>query len=139
MNRRIDRESEARELERGDRVISVLQPLFTHAVVQKMIRREFPHQRETEVFDILRAYNPEDEELSCRIRLDALKLSEGSLPKLQQLIEVANQDFRDIVLPAENPRLLEMDVDAYADSSEDEKDQIANNDLNDYLTWIQAG
>src|ERR1044072_812861 len=121
MQRRIDRESEARDVERADRVLAVLTPLFTRDNVRRIIRREFPQNTETEVFDILKSYNSEDEVLSCQVHLDSIKLSEGSLAKLPQLVRLANQDFRDIILPAENPRLLNMSVDAYEDSSEDEK------------------
>ena len=137
MHRKIDRAAEAKGIERGNRVLSILRPLFTHDVVRKIIRREFPQHTESEVFDILKAYKPESEEFANRVHLDSIKLSEGSLAELQQLIRVANQDFRDIVMPAENPRLHQMGVVAYAYSSEDEKDQITNDDLNDYLTWIQ--
>lgn len=137
MQRRIDRESAARGVERADRVLAVLTPLFTRDTVRRIIRREFPQNTETEVFDILKSYNPEDEELSCRIHLDSMKLCEGSLAELQQLVRLANQDFRDIILPAENPSLLNRGVVAYEDSSEDEKDRMTNEDMNDYLTWIQ--
>ena len=137
MERRIDRESEARSAERADRVLAVLTPLFTRDTVRRIIRREFPQNTETEVCDILKGFNSESEELSCQVHLDSIKLSEGSLAKLQQLVELANLDFRDVILPAENPRLLNMDFVAYADSSEDEEDRITNEDLNDYVTWIQ--
>src|SRR5215510_10473167 len=137
MHGRIDRESEARGIHRANSALAALRPFFTRDVVRKIIRREFPQHTETEVFDILKVYNSESEELSCRIHLDSIRLSEGSLQELQELIRVAKADFRDIVMRAENSRLLDMGVVAYSYKSDDDKDQIANEDLNDYLTWIQ--
>lgn len=137
MSRRIDRVSEARGIQRGTRVLATLQPFFTRDVVLAILRRDFPRHNETEVLDILKAYQRDSEKLSCRVHLDSMKLSEGNVEKLSQLISAAKEDFRDIVMPAENPRTHNMGVVAYSRLSDDEKDLIATEDLNDYLAWIQ--
>lgn len=136
MSRRIDRVSEARGIQRGNRVLTVLRPLFNSESVRAIIQRDFPQQTQPSVLDVLNEYHSDSEELSCRIRLDALKQSKGNLKKLRELISVAKQDFRDIIMPAENSRLHALGVVAYSRLSDDEKDRIADEDLNEYLNWI---
>ena len=137
MSIRIDRVSEARGLERGNRVLAMLKPFFCRETVRRIIQRELPQHAESQVLEVLSAYKSESEELTCRIYLGAVRLSDGRLDKLREVIREAKQDFRDVLGGAENRSFYEMDVVAYENHSEDEKDRIADEDLNDYLRWLQ--
>ena len=80
---RIDRAAEARGIQRGTRQLSMMRPFFNRQVVERITKRDFPQYSESEVLDILNQFKVDDDELSWRTRLDALKLSEGSLEKLR--------------------------------------------------------
>ena len=136
MPARIDRAAEATGIQRGTRPLSIMRSFFNREVVERIIKRDFPQRSVSEVMDILDRYEAADEELSWRTRLDALKLSEGSLEKLKQQIGEARRDFREVVMPAETPRIF-ADVVAYARLPEDEKDRTSQEDLNEFLSWVQ--
>ena len=133
---RIDRAAEARGIQRGTRQLSMMRPFFNRQVVERITKRDFPQYSESEVLDILNQFKVDDDELSWRTRLDALKLSEGSLEKLKEQIGEARRDFREVVMPAETPRIF-ADVVAYARLPEDEKDRTSEEDLNEFLSWVQ--
>jgi hypothetical protein len=137
MSMKIDRAAEARDIERGNRQISLSRPFFTHEVVERIIKRDFHYHSESEVLGTLNEYKSDDDEGTSRVQLAALKLSEGSLHKLKQFIEEAKRDFRDVVGPAETPRLLAVDPVVYLGLPEDEKDRITDEDLDEYLSWVQ--
>jgi hypothetical protein len=133
---KIDRVAEARDIQRGTRQLSMMRPFFNQQVVERITKRDFPQYSESTVLDILNQFKADDDELSWRTRLDALKLSEGSLEKLKEQIGEARRDFREVVMPAETPRIF-VDVVAYARLSEDEKDRTSEEDLNEFLSWVQ--
>jgi hypothetical protein len=133
---KIDRAAEARGIERGTRQLSMMKPFFNRQVVERITRRDFPQYCESEVLDILNQFKADDDELSWRTRLDALKLSEGNLEKLKAQIGEARRDFREVIMPAETPRIF-ADVVAYARLLEDEKDRTSEEDLTEFLSWVQ--
>jgi hypothetical protein len=133
---KIDRVAEARDIQRGTRQLSMMRPFFNQQVVERITKRDFPQYSESTVLDILNQFKADDDELSWRTRLDALKLSEGSLEKLKEQIGEARRDFREVVMPAETHRIF-VDVVAYARLSEDEKDRTSEEDLNEFLSWVQ--
>lgn len=133
---KIDRAAEARGIQRGTRQLSMMRPFFNRQVVERITKRDFSQYPESQVLDILNQFKADDDELSWRTRLDALKLSEGSLEKLKEQIGEAKRDFREVVMPAETPRIF-ADVVAYARLPEDEKDRTCEEDLNEFLSWVQ--
>ena len=132
----INRVSEARGIARGERELATLRPFFRRKIVERIVKRMFPQHQQGEIWKILNRYPSESEEIASRIHLDALKLSGGSADRLIELIDTAKQDRRDVIIPAENSRLHALGVVAYAGLSDDEKDRISNEDLNEYLDWI---
>lgn len=68
------------------------------------------------------------DEASCRLMLDALKVSEGNLAKLALWVDAARLDPRDLIAAAEFRREL---------GGEDEQAREA--DLDEYLGWLARG
>lgn len=67
------------------------------------------------------------DEASCRLMLDAIKLSEGNLARLRLWVEAARMDPRDLIAAAEYPREL---------GEPNEATRIE--DMEDYLAWLQG-
>jgi len=133
----INRAAEARDIERGKRVMAKLWPHFRREVVESIVKRLFPEHEAGEIRQILNDYQGDSEEGSSRIHLDALKLSDGSREKLREKIKAAKQDSREVILPAENPKSTDLGWVAYLRLSDEEKDRVTNEDLNQYLNWIE--
>lgn len=94
----------------------------------------FPNQID-EVWEILNEYQSESEELTCRIHLGALKLSEGSTEVLREQIKEAQEDIRAVIVPAENPRLFRPAMQMLDTAPQDEQDRA---DIKKYLDWIHS-
>jgi hypothetical protein len=131
-----NRASQARDIERGKRELATLRPYFRCEIVESIVRRLFPNQV-GDTWQILNDYQGDSGEVSSRIHLDALKLSEGNQDKLKENINAAKRDFREVILPAENPRASGLGFVAYVRLSDEEKDRVTNEDLKEYLNWIE--
>ncbi len=136
MNKALDRAAEAKGIERGNRALAALKPYFRRHVVESIVKRIFPETELAQVWQILNAYEREPE-LSARIHLGALKLSGGSQDKLKDWIRAANQDAREVILPAEDPKKSDLGFVDYVRLSDEEKDALTNDDLKQYLDWIE--
>ena len=99
------RESDARSVARGERAIAALRPFFRRDEVESKVAKMFPNQIKR-VWEILSEYQSESEELTCRIHLDALKLSEGSIEVLREQIKEAQEDIRFVIVPAEKSAII---------------------------------
>ncbi len=84
-------------------------PKYTYMQVQTAVKKVFPG-REKEVNDILNCHPAETQKVwhqfdsetgVSRGRLAILKLSCGDIEKLKYFTNIANQDFRDVLLWAE--------------------------------------
>lgn len=129
------RESDARSVARGERAIAALRPFFRRDEVESKVAKMFPNQIKR-VWEILSEYQSESEELTCRIHLDALKLSEGSIEVLREQIKEAQEDIRFVIVPAENPRLFRPGMEMLDVAPEDEQDRASEADIKEYLEWI---
>jgi hypothetical protein len=106
-------------------------------VVESKIAKMFPDRVE-EIWQILCGYQSESEELTWRIYLDALKLSDGSSEVLREQIKEAQDDIRSVIVPAEDPRLFKPGMEDLDTRSEDEQDWASEHDIKEYLDWINA-
>ena len=127
----------ARSIARGEREFAALRPFFRRDVVQSKVAKMFPNQI-NEVWEILTAYQSEWEDHTCRIYLDALKLSEGSTEALREQIKEAQEDIRPVIVAAESPRVFRPGMEWLDTASEDEQDRASEADINEYLEWIQS-
>jgi hypothetical protein len=131
------RESTARSIARGERELAALRPFFRRDEVESKVAKMFPNQI-NEVWEILNEYQSESEELTCRIHLDALKLSEGNTDALREQIKDAQEDIRFVIAPAENPRLFRPGMEMLDLAPQDEQDRESEADIKEYLDWIQG-
>lgn len=110
-------------------------PQVTREDVERVIRRDFaPEQWET-VSSLLDEYGDSD---SSRVRLAILKLSGGDVEKVLDYVERANEDFRDVVGPAEYPRSTE---DWSSRTSPEERaayERHVAEDWREYPEWLHA-
>lgn len=137
MNPQMNRASQLRDIERGKEALAAISVYFRREIVQTLAKRMFTENELREVWLILDAYKNATGELADRVYLDALKLSDGSLKKLKELIEAAKRDPREVILPAETPAASTLGFVGYAMLSDDEKDRVTSEDLQQYLSWIE--
>lgn len=110
-------------------------PYWTSDVVNARLAHAFIGQERAAAAVLIAGLvgdDPQDpehsDEASCRLMLDALKLSQGNLLKLRLWMEAARHDPRDLIAAAEYPREL------------GEKDKGARQtDLDDYIGWLRNG
>jgi len=83
---------------------------LSRAVLDR-IQGAFPENQWKEAEAIISQYgessSPQGQE---RVQLCALQLSEGNISKLQEMIEYAKRDYRDIIFWAENPSESRLDT-----------------------------
>lgn len=112
-------------------------PVVSSEDVERVTVREFaaesPRARE-----ILQAYGDEawHREIE-RVRLAALKLAAGDLAGLRAAIEMARQDYRDVLAVAEYPA-YDKQVRPSAELSEDERQKIIDADWKQYSAWLKG-
>jgi len=138
MGKTVSRESSAKSKDRGARARVRLQPFFRRDVVTAKIKKVFPNVPATEILPILDQYQSGSDEQSARVHLDILKVSDGNLGRLRELISAAREDSRDVIMTAENPTILSMGIPAWAVLSDDEKDRVSDKDVEQYLEWVQT-
>jgi hypothetical protein len=66
--------------------------------VKKAIAFVFPMQSEQTILDII---NPDRQNDYERVQLAIIKLSEGNIEKLHRMVQLAESDYRDVLMLAE--------------------------------------
>ena len=98
-----------------------------------------PQQRD-QAYGILRRYKGDGSTPGqTRVQLAMLKLAQGSLDELLDLLEVADRDFRDVVAPAESPEELRSThiIKRHLTASEQaEVERIRKRDRQQYKRWL---
>jgi hypothetical protein len=104
--------------------------------VQRLVRREFGPDREAEILALLDEYGTEDwHREPDRVRAACLKLAAGNLDRLQNQIEIAKQDWRDVLGPAEYPGYTKH-MFRIKNYPEAEQERIINDDWRQYQEWF---
>lgn len=108
----------------------------TTADIERIVRRDFPADREREVLAMLNEYGTEDwQREEERVRAAILKLSGGNMERLRGQVEAAKVDYREVLGPAEYPgygkRWFRMDK-----LSLDEQQKIIDADWKQYQEWF---
>jgi hypothetical protein len=75
--------------------------------LSRLIARELPEHEESEVELILAAFGQESwHQEILRVKCACLKLSEGNIDRLREIVKVACVDYRDVLAWAEYPRQM---------------------------------
>jgi hypothetical protein len=112
-------------------------PQVTPADIERVVRRDFPKADVPEALAILAEYGPERwHRESARVRLAALKLAEGSLPKLRMAVDRAKRDYRDVLAPAEYPKFTQQGIGRKRLGSRD-RQQVYIDDWQQYERWLR--
>jgi hypothetical protein len=109
---------------------------LTAALVDALVARLFGPAEQDEASRLLAGYGTQPHEReSIRVRVAALKLSEGSLARLRDLMAQATRDYRDVLAWAEYPE--EMRSRSWR-LPEEEQARIRAADRAQYLAWLAA-
>jgi hypothetical protein len=117
-------------------------PQVTHADVVRVVARDFPQTAALEVLSLLRQFQnlvqPEaTDDQNARFHLAILKLAEGQLDRISELVSVANLDFRDVISYAEYPAFMANGAFVGADRlNEKERKQLIQRDWDQYHEWF---
>jgi hypothetical protein len=114
-------------------------PIVTSDDVDRIIRRDFSAEQFVAVKNVLKEYGHEKWHYECcRVQLAALKLSQGRMDVLQTNIDLAKQDFRDVLAPAEYPNYSRVVFRIVKDkvSPTDER-KIIEEDWTQYQHWLR--
>ncbi|VXD11132.1 conserved hypothetical protein [Marinoscillum sp. 108] len=103
-------------------------------LLELLVNREFG-ERSIEVSEQLKQVKSDSESGRRRISAAILKLANRSQERLEQLIQRANTDFRDIVAEAEYPRVLEA---GFGELSDEQEQQANEEDWNEYRNWLHG-
>jgi hypothetical protein len=78
--------------------------LVSRQLVLQRLAAAFPNGKEAEqALAALDRYGTDDAEM---VHLAIIKLSEGKLWRLRELVQVAREDFRDVLFPAQSPEVF---------------------------------
>ena len=99
------------------------------------MKRDFPDSTFAEIEGMLKKYSTKSEVGRERVYASILKLANSNLELINNLVEKANYDFRDILALAEYPNYTKH---AFEDSlPEKTRQQLITDDWNQYKTWFK--
>ena len=109
---------------------------LTAGLVEALVARLFTTEARAEAAKVLTQYGTQAHEREeIRVRVAALKLSEGSLDRLRELMASAKRDYRDVLAWAEYPEELRTPTWRLPAA---EQARIRTADRAQYLAWLEA-
>ncbi len=112
-------------------------PEFTDDDVKRIVCRDFPAEEFASVMTALSEYGTEKwHREQTRVRLAALKVADGSMPRLQTCIELAKRDYRDALVAAEYPACGKIGF-RIRKLPENERRVIIDSDWQQYHDWLK--
>ena len=109
---------------------------LTAALVEALVARLFSPEARADAASVLAQYSTQPHEREAiRVRVAALKLSEGSLDRLRELMASAKRDYRDVLAWAEYPEELRSPTWRLPTA---EQARIRTADRLQYLAWLDA-
>lgn len=75
-------------------------PTVTRQDIDRIAKRDYPECSVEQVWEVLKRHGYGE---SYRVYAAALKEGEGNFERLKQMIDLANTDFRDLLMVAEYP------------------------------------
>ena len=114
-------------------------PLATRELVEEMVKRIFPQENPSRISALLHMYGTERYEREReRVQLAILKLSEGAPDRLLRLIEMAKQDYRDVLAYAEYPNEMGKSATEMGEMPPQDAKRIRDKDRQQYLEWLDG-
>ncbi len=107
-------------------------PNITDKILDRIIQKDYPNNFH-EVKKKLELIDSDSKKGKNRFAAAVLKLADRDATKIVSLIEMCNNDFRDVVMQAEYPRTFKDDFD---DMDEAEEKKIYLADWTDYSNWL---
>jgi hypothetical protein len=112
-------------------------PRVTEQDVARIVRRDFAENQSDAVMRVLNAFGAARSEGGRgRVHLAALKLANGNLDALKAQIEIAREDYRDVLAPAEYSEYSERPFQV-RDLPVGEQQRIIANDWKQYEEWLR--
>lgn len=109
---------------------------LTPAFVEALVTRLFSLEVRAEAASVLAQYGTQSyEREEMRVRVAALKLSDGSIDRLRELIGSAKLDYRDVLAWAEYPEELRSPTWRLSAA---EQARIRTADRAQYLAWLET-
>jgi hypothetical protein len=109
---------------------------LTPALVEALVARLFGPEGRAAAINVLAQYGTQAHEREeVRVRVAALKLSDGSLERLRESIASAKRDYRDVLAWAEYPEELRSPTWRLPEA---EQARIRTADRAQYLAWLAA-
>ena len=106
------------------------------ALVAKKAAQLFSPEELPSVMALLQSYGTQSWQRELdRVRLALLKLSNGSLESLRQGLEVAHQDYRDILAWAEYPNAMRL---GFSQRDKEAEPEAREKDRKQYLNWLNS-
>jgi hypothetical protein len=107
----------------------------TRKLVLKKLTDCFPDSASaTQALSVLDSYTGDSAEGQARIQLAILKQCEGQLARVRQLLNLANTDYRDLLVGAEYPE----EFQASSKTPAGEMEAIRRNDRAQYEAWLES-
>ena len=105
-------------------------PSYSQEDLQRIVARDFAPAQASQVMAILERYGNESwQREPLRIRMACLKCASGNLERLAHYVEMAEEDYRDILLEAEYP--------TYARAKDlAAKERAISNDWSQLQAWL---
>ncbi len=107
-------------------------PRVSREDVERVVRRDFPPSQHAEVLRILDGYQSNEPH---RVHLAVLKLADSDLRKVRQWVDEANEDFRDVIVPAEYPEYARKVRSL--DTPDDVRRETIQRDWAQYEAWLR--
>lgn len=107
-------------------------PKITVSILEKIIERDFK-ENSTEVKTKLEKVKSDSESGKKRISAAILKLANGNLKAVENYVEVANVDFRDVIFQAEYPRCSKL---GFEEMENPEIRKVYSEDWKEYTEWL---
>lgn len=106
-------------------------PAISDSNVDRVLRRDFAPDRVSAAAVLLARINAPE---APRVRLAALKLALGDLAKLENAVDLATADYRDVIISAEYRRYAaRYHIESATSAAED-----STADSNEYQAWLSA-
>ena len=108
-------------------------------VVLYKIKQYWPDEDADEVLKILSAYGTQEMERGkIRVYLAILKLCEGDLTKLNEYVQMAKRDFRDVLAFAEYPEQMKMGFIKMRALTPSDREAMKQRDAKQYSEWLNG-
>lgn len=124
------------------------EPLELTELVLRKVRESFPAEEQAEAISLLEKrcgrnlpyLEDSDARGLERVRLAVVKLSGGSLGELERQVEVAKQDWRDVLILAESPEAVREGLYRVMEELDAEtRSEVLERDRQQYERWLRGG